>query len=424
MKIYLNNIAKIAKAEVNIEGITVIAGENNTGKSTVGKALFSLINSLSNLTTKYNEEKEKAIINVLTLHSQKFYTPLSKLQINRISRSMTSILRNGSISRSKITEEITQGLTSSKPNSKTVNEYPVFSKDEINQIVEDILLIDQVSSDDLQKTILIRVLTEEFQGQINSIFNQSEGFIELTIRDNKSSFSIQNDTVTQIDCKQELSVEAIYIDDPFILDRINDFDLDANIYSNHSLHLIRKLVQKKSSQSVILGMLDKEKIQKISDLLNSVNPGKIVKSSGFYRYEFTDREKQLELRNLSAGLKTFVLLKTLIENGHLRNNGILILDEPEIHLHPAWQLLFAELIVLLQKEFNLHILLTTHSPYFLRAIEVFSQKYDISHRCRYYLAENHNDLAVISDVSDQTERIYKLLSAPFQSLENERWKDD
>ena len=175
---------------------------------------------------------------------------------------------------------------------------------------------------------------------------------------------------------------------------------------------------------MILGMLDKEKIQKISDLLNSVNPGKIVKSSGFYRYEFTDREKQLELRNLSAGLKTFVLLKTLIENGHLRKNGILILDEPEIHLHPAWQLFFAELIVLLQKEFNLHILLTTHSPYFLRAIEVFSQKYDISHRCRYYLAENHNDLAVIRDVSDQTEQIYKLLSAPFQTLENERWKDD
>ena len=54
---------------------------------------------------------------------------------------------------------------------------------------------------------------------------------------------------------------------------------------------------------------------------------------------------------------------------------IIIIDEPEIHLHPEWQLIFAELIVLIQKEFGMHILLNTHSPYFLNAIQVFSKKY-------------------------------------------------
>ena len=49
------------------------------------------------------------------------------------------------------------------------------------------------------------------------------------------------------------------------------------------------------------------------------------------------------------------------------------LDEPEIHLHPAWQVIFAELIVLIQKEFNMHILLNTHSPYFLNAIEIYAE---------------------------------------------------
>ena len=65
-----------------------------------------------------------------------------------------------------------------------------------------------------------------------------------------------------------------------------------------------------------------------------------------------------------------------------------ILDEPEIHLHPEWQLLFAELIVLLQKEFDVHILLNSHSPYFLNAIEVYSAKYGIDDRCKYYLASS------------------------------------
>lgn len=40
MRLQIENFAKIAKADINIDGITVIAGENNTGKSTIGKALY------------------------------------------------------------------------------------------------------------------------------------------------------------------------------------------------------------------------------------------------------------------------------------------------------------------------------------------------------------------------------------------------
>ena len=39
----LKNIGAIRSAEMNIDGLTVIAGENNSGKSTVGKALMTLI---------------------------------------------------------------------------------------------------------------------------------------------------------------------------------------------------------------------------------------------------------------------------------------------------------------------------------------------------------------------------------------------
>ena len=33
MKIFLKNIGKLKSADVEIKGITIIAGENNTGKS-------------------------------------------------------------------------------------------------------------------------------------------------------------------------------------------------------------------------------------------------------------------------------------------------------------------------------------------------------------------------------------------------------
>ena len=44
MELYLRNIGKIAEASVRIDGISVIAGENDTGKSTIGRVLFSTFN--------------------------------------------------------------------------------------------------------------------------------------------------------------------------------------------------------------------------------------------------------------------------------------------------------------------------------------------------------------------------------------------
>ena len=40
MKLKIRNVAKIEKADLDLYGITVIAGNNNTGKSTVGKTVF------------------------------------------------------------------------------------------------------------------------------------------------------------------------------------------------------------------------------------------------------------------------------------------------------------------------------------------------------------------------------------------------
>jgi len=49
MKLSIKNVGKLKEADVEINGITVIAGENNTGKSTIGKALFSIFQSLYKL---------------------------------------------------------------------------------------------------------------------------------------------------------------------------------------------------------------------------------------------------------------------------------------------------------------------------------------------------------------------------------------
>ena len=116
--------------------------------------------------------------------------------------------------------------------------------------------------------------------------------------------------------------------------------------------------------------------------------------------------QEIELENLSTGIKALAIILKLIENHDISDNSMIVLDEPEIHLHPKWQIIFAEMLVLIQKEFNLNIVLTSHSPYFISAIEAYSAKYEIANKCKYYLSDlNEENMAVFEDVTRDTDKI-------------------
>lgn len=48
MELTVNNIGIIENANILLKGITVLAGENGTGKSTISKTVFSIFKSLYN----------------------------------------------------------------------------------------------------------------------------------------------------------------------------------------------------------------------------------------------------------------------------------------------------------------------------------------------------------------------------------------
>ena len=184
---------------------------------------------------------------------------------------------------------------------------------------------------------------------------------------------------------------------------------------------MRKLRFPKENSNVFDEIIAKDKLDDIYGKISSICTGNIIWGKrSMAGYQMNNSDKVLNVRNLSAGLKAFVILKLLIINGDIERNGTIILDEPEIHLHPEWQLLFAELIVLIQKEFGVHVLLNTHSPYFLNAIEVYVAKYGIRDKCKFYLASSIGDYSVMEDVSGNIEAIYAKLARPLQKLENLR----
>ena len=289
---------------------------------------------------------------------------------------------------------------------------------DISNLVDEINDTLKISDKEIIKVIVSRVMNKEFHNQINTVFCKEKrniGKINLEIKDRSIDLKVENNEISDIQNYFLINKETVYIDNPFILD---SYDYEEE---NHQTHLANNIFSE-NENSAISEIKVKKKLNNIYKKLNSVLSGEILENKNS-KFVYRKNGEDIDLKNLSTGLKTFAIIKMLLQNGTLEENGTIILDEPEIHLHPEWQLLFAELIVLLQKEFGMHILLTTHSPYFLNAIEVFSEKYKINEKCKYYIAENDANGSIIKDMTGNTRKIYRKLARPIQDLENIRYSD-
>lgn len=65
MELRVRNFAKIAEADIIIDGITIIAGNNNTGKSTIGKILDVVFNTTNNIGAKMNKARTDSLSDML-----------------------------------------------------------------------------------------------------------------------------------------------------------------------------------------------------------------------------------------------------------------------------------------------------------------------------------------------------------------------
>jgi len=132
----------------------------------------------------------------------------------------------------------------------------------------------------------------------------------------------------------------------------------------------------------------------------------------------SDFKSLVPIQNMASGAKTMSMLIRGLRNGRIPPDGLVIIDEPETNLHPEWQVRFAEFLVLLHARFSLKLLLNTHSPFFLKAIQTYSDRLDVRDACRYYKMERKGDAVLYSsrDVTDDSESVFADMSRPYAKL--------
>ncbi len=455
MKFTLKNIGLIKNSEIKLDGLTVITGHNNSGKTTVGKALYACIEGANNTQERFNAYKHNFILDIFRdidymlddiinididdssteqIESD-FIENLYNLY-NKVRREKTSNeLLNEFYSLIKlIPDELDNIVKNNYTNEDDLKEQQYIVKQIISKINLMSEKLDNYSLEDFQKNYISGTLNLEFSEQIQPVKNKNsdlESKIIITDTDvNIINLSIKNNKVVNdnSECLYPPFKQILLIDNPFILDDLQpnsrsiifrklfmqrEFDsIDENYNylvstGNHNNKLKMVLSSEFYDKDLFKKGLEEKHYVNIENLLNTTISGFIVRKNRGRGFEFKSDEYSLNISNLATGTKLFAIMKMLISKGILDNETMLILDEPESHLHPEWQNIFAELLILLVKDVNCRILLTTHSPNFLLAIEAFMYKYNIVDKCNFYQTQFNDDKESVDYIlTEDTDDIY------------------
>ncbi len=412
MRLKINNVGRIKWADVEMDGITVICGDNDTGKSTVGKLLYCIYASLYSLPDSIYQERLSSLMS--TYNTQRFHRPLDLAKAESIFR---ELLDDASPTKDTIMETV---------NNLLHDEDESF-KEPVGTIVKRMERYLAVTDREIVTAFLQRNIKREFGGKLANVnVTPQKADVSLDMKEGSISFHTNGENQkVMLDHWLSLDKRLIYIDDPFILDEVGRpmYQRFSNEHHRYALlNLIQRAVETEAG-NVVEEIARDARLHEITETMRNISDGTLVFEDGELKYRHTGLKENLSLVSVSTGIKTFAILRVLLERGYIEENGVIVMDEPEVHLHPEWQIRLAEITVLLQKSLDLNIVITTHSVEFLTAIEFFSKKHGVQEKCRFYLTEIEEaaipgDLArvVFRNTTKDMEKIYSSISEPYLKI--------
>ncbi|MDC3418717.1 AAA family ATPase [Aquibacillus salsiterrae] len=434
----------IKEADIDVKGLVVIAGENDTGKSTVGKLLYSLVRAFS----KYEHEfEDDQLESLLSMADEIYFKVRSEIDFgeNTDIRSAIGIEFIDQIYNTAEDQEIVAI-------SEIINEKrELLNQIELPEDLSDWLetkfremekMLSLSAEDDLVKhQALNKVISSEFDGQIENQFTNDPSIVEVTEGANKLfTIEFEENKVKNLSYHDPLYYsEVIYLESPYVMQTrhmpmrvlprrflLPPSRRQSVLYSPLHVYDLFTLLSERpttdfSLSNVVTNKGDERK--KIDSIISKIIGGNFhydqKKKEFIYKKDGLDESVDFKLNNIATGIKSFGILQLLMHVIPIPNRSIVIIDEPEVHLHPSWQIKYAQLLVLLVKELDITIIVNSHSPYFIEAMKVFSDKYELEEKTNFYLTQkNKNQSSVIKNVTKDLDTIFEKLTEPFMELED------
>ena len=415
MKLTIRNFAKIKSAEVLLDGMTVICGDNNTGKSTIGKVLATFIESFVDLQKKVISDRKEKYKNLLSSRTHLASSKKASFHL--------AVVLNKLLQHSLQDEELAVTV------GNILNEAP--DSENSQSVLKRIKEVLAIPDSQLERQHVYGCFSFYFDSQLMPLHRANSGNTELVLdlQNQKIvlSFPQDVDSLPVVMGGFDIQHHAYFIDTPDVLEAMADYGSKASKSKRDLNSIVVKAMRaflndkRTSVGNSVDDYLVATKIKGIYGKIALALNGDFVSESGKLTFHEDDMPGSLEISNLSKGMKAFALLQLLLKRHVLKEEDVLILDEPEIHLHPAWQVLYAEILVLLQKAFRLKVLLTTHSSYFLEAVQLFCRKHHQQDSLHVYQSVIQQDgMANIMESDANVSDIYGSFMEPLRSLQDLR----
>ncbi len=449
MKLSVENLGKIKSADIQLDGLTLIAGSNESGKSTIGKTLYTIIKAIRERDQIAGQASQKSIY---SLCSNIFFDlrqsigkednserKLVEEHFNRVpfERQLNRLLKQF-IREEQETEE--QGEFFESPTSAEEMETLIRGKIEIFEQLKSLKekdaqriannlydLLNVVSSlrggDEKSKTqkALLLVLGNVFKWQVNNAVTHDVS--RVTLRDvdrTLLSYEMENNA-DRVDVWDRLSIKEIsdrlevnlfedvtFMETPLILQtpsilgaELSDRFVNVEAPPHYWQDLLGKL-----KVDIAEGLSRTSMNEDILVGTGEIIQGRLIWNTNNQNFNFVKEgsETNLHVNNVASGTKSFSIIQRLALANIFSAGHLLIFDEPENHLHPEWQVKFAELIVKLVKN-SVPVLLTSHSPYLIEALRKYAMENDIwEKRTNFYFSQisEGENYAVIKNVRDSS----------------------
>jgi ABC-type transport system involved in cytochrome c biogenesis ATPase subunit len=388
----------IKRAKIRVDGITVLAGVNGCGKSTMSRWLYYLVNATHDF-EQY----------------QRFYFIQSlEQEIERVHRVFRTTPKGNNY----------QAIRNQMLHFKTVDELDWDALKElyysfIEKAEEDLhdyaetrslsgrlayYLLGKDIPEETENKAIIDTYLQECNSAYESGFNKYLQKTESCTREDlekviTSEYSYGERIPSEVSLLEGetpllerdtfypplMLNRAIYIDSPLAVSGSN------YVRNRDSWEELRYFLYHENTQRKELS------IEKLNIQIQSIIGGDIqLKDDKFeiekeLHYVSGEQGIDININDAATGIKAFAYLFQLLRNGWLDKETLLMIDEPEAHLHPQWIVEFARLLVKIHKDLGVKILLASHNPDMVAAIQSIAQKEELDNKTVFYLAQKGKD---------------------------------
>jgi predicted ATPase len=398
LDIKIENLGKLKKGIVKVRQLTVLAGENGTGKSFFTKTLYSIFNVINvnvlhkkllldlNLIDYIAREYIENIYKGGNNNDKKNIINLTNF-INKVKEQILDINKNNNISLYLISlsnieisslDTFIKYLESIKKQPRKFNSI----KNEMGLLqygVKNIQKVIKNPRDAYVKTLdedLTNEVLENFQisgieelvSKNNSEFIIKSNIFKLSYKKNNLDFDLTEEFINEISCFSRViffeSPAYWKVRDALQSAKENKRPKELSGVPKYFYDLDETLKTKSKNSSIT------ELIKEYHNIKNEIGGEFIFDSGALY---FIDNSGDMLDKNLiSLGMTNLGMVGALLKHNIIDKGSFVFFDEPETNLHPKWQVLLTKILIKLADN-GVNVIIATHSLDIMKSLEVYTK---------------------------------------------------